>query len=220
MTSIERDPTTQEPAAIGGTPVDRLLWGFPLFALCCEVFLAWLTYLERFGAGALVAAFLLFILIALAMLVVALVGIVFLFLGKLRRAAALLLAPLIVIAPFMFPLLAYEEIPILRYETFVFDLVRFHFTKTRYADVVDKLSPADRASRILFFDWGDEGSGSSKYWLVYDQSGEIALPDEERSQAWKDRAKQEKRYFSNERCRFEAHHLSGHFYSAANHCPD
>jgi hypothetical protein len=88
--------------------------------------------------------------------------------------------------------------------------------------VIDKLPPAERASRVVIFVWGRAGlavTATSEYWLVYDESGEIALPDEERSQAWKDRANKEEHYFTDERCVVETHHLSGHFYSIANHCP-
>jgi hypothetical protein len=214
MTSSESDPVFLRPSAIPRRSVDRFLWGFPVFALGCEVFLAALKYLERIN-GSFIVTLLYFALVLLIMLAIALAGIIALIGGGYKRAAALLLAPLIVAAPFLFPILRYEE--------FVFDLIRFHFTKGTYAEVVDKLSPAERASRILFFDWGKEGlagiSGSSEYWLVYDESGEIALMVEERSQAWKDRANKEKGYFSDEKCLAEARRLGGHYYSAAMRCP-
>ena len=213
MTSIESDPAT--PSAIARQSNDRFLWGFPLFALCCEVFLVWLTYLERFGAGPLISAFFLSVLVALAMIVIALVGVAFLFLRKFRRAAALLLAPLIIASPMLF-------LSIVRCQYVAFDWMRFQITKGKYLEEIDKLSPAERASQIVIFDWGREGMAGtaiSEYWLVYDESGEIALPDEDRSQAWKDRAKQEKLFLTDERCTFETYHVSGHFYSAANTCP-
>jgi hypothetical protein len=215
MTSIGSDPAIHPPAPIGSKSNDRFLWGFPLFALGYEVFLAALNYLERINAGALTVTFLFFALVVLMMLVIAVAGIIALLMGRFKRAAALLLAPLIIAAPFL--------VPILRYENFAFDLIRFHFTKAAYAEIVDRLSPAERTSRVLFFGWGSVGfagiSGSSEYWLVYDESGEIALPVEERSQSWKDRANKEKGYFSDEKCLAEAHHLSGHYYSTATHCP-
>jgi hypothetical protein len=215
VTSVESHPAARQPSAIGGKSDDRFLWGFPLFALCYEVFLAALTYLNRIQGGLFFVMLLFLALVALIMLVIAVVGVVALLRGRFKRAAALLLAPFIIAAPlFLFA--------ILRYEDMAFDLIRFHFTKGTYAEVVDALSPAERASRILFFDWGEEGfaaSAGSYYWLVYDESGEIALPVEERSQSWKQRADKEKRYFSDEKCVAKARRLSGHYYSAAMHCP-
>jgi hypothetical protein len=214
MTSIDSGPAIPRPSAISPRSVDRFLWGFPVFALGCEVFLAALKYVERFN-GSFIVTFLFFALIALIILAIALVGIVFLLRGRFKNAAALLLAPFIIAAPFLYP--------ILRYEDFVFDFIRFQLTKGTYVEAVDRLSPAERASRILFFGWGNEGlagiSGSSEYWLVYDESGEIALPAGARSQSWKDRANKEKGYFSDEKCLAEAHHLGGHYYSAAMRCP-
>jgi hypothetical protein len=158
MTSIESDPATQLPSAIPRKSVDRFLWGFPLFALGCEAFLVALNYLERIN-GSFIVTLLFFALIVLIMLVIALVGIVALLKGRFKCAAALLLAPCMILAPFLFPILRYEE--------FALDFIRFQLTKGTYAEVVDKLSPAERASRILFFDWGSEGlagiSGSSEY---------------------------------------------------------
>ena len=213
MTSSESDSATRQASAVGRTS-DRFLWGFPLFALGCEVFLAALNYFERITAGSFFVMLLFLALIVLMILVIALAGIVALLRGRFKCAAALLLAPFMIAAPFLFPILRYEE--------FFFDLIRFHFTKGAYVEIVDKLSPAERASRILFFDWGHAGyvgSSGSDYWLVYDESGEIALPEEERSQSWKDRANKEKRYFSDEKCLAEAHRLGGHYYSAAMRCP-
>jgi len=194
--------------------VDRFLWGFPLFALCYEIFLAALAYIERISGGSLFLALFFLILIALPMVVVALVGIVALIRGRFKHAAALLLSPLIIASPFLFPILPYED--------FAFDLIRFHLTKARYAEVIDKLSPTERASRILFFDWGTVGlavTSTTYYWLVYDQSREIARPVEGRSQFWKDRVAREKPYFSEEKCWAEARRLSGYYYSVSMTCP-
>src|SRR5262249_896894 len=157
---------------------DAFLWRFPLFALCCEIVLAALDYLERMTGGAFVFAFFLLVWGALGMLISALLGIVALVKGKIKRAAALLLAPFIIASPFIFTILPYEDIG--------FDLVRFHLTRSRYTEVIDALSPSERASRILFFDWGKEGlavTATTEYWLVYDESGEISLPVEKRSQS-------------------------------------
>src|SRR5262249_37490886 len=175
---------------VGRQSDDTFLWRFPLSALCCEIALAGLDYLEKVSGGSFVLALFLFVWVALAMLIIALLGIVALLKGKVRRAASLLLAPFIIASPFIFTILPYENI--------AFDLIRFHFTKNKYAEVIDRLSPSERAARILFFDWGTVGlavTSTNQYWLVYDESGEIARPVEERSQSWKDRAAREKLYF-------------------------
>jgi hypothetical protein len=190
---------------------DPLVWGIPLFALCCAILLVVLDYLERISGGSLVLAVVLFILIVLAMLVMAALSLVR---GRLMRAAALLIAPVIVALPYFSSMRECEEIGL--------DLMRFHFTREKYTEAIEKLSPAERASRVVIFPWGAEGlvvGGTNEYWLVYDESGEIALPENERSQAWKERAKKEKGYFSDEKCLAEARRLSGHFYSAAMRCP-
>jgi hypothetical protein len=212
MRSINRDH-----ASPGASPVpqdaDRFLWGFPLFAIGCEIFLAVLNYLERINGGALTVMLSFFVLIALGMTVVALVGIVALIKGKFKRAASLLLAPFIVASPLLLPILPYED--------FAFDWLRFLFTKEKYAQVIDRMSPAERASRIVFFDWGATGFAgiaNSAYWLVYDESGEIALPEQKRSRAWQERVNKEKPNFSGEKCPAVIYRLSGHYYSAITPC--
>jgi hypothetical protein len=214
MTSIESDPTAESASAIDARSDDRFLWGFPLSALCCVIILAALVYVERISGGSLVLAAFLFVLVLVATLVIAFVGIVALVKGRFKRAAALLLAPFIIASPFLFPTPPYEDV--------AFDLMRFYLTRAKYDEVIDRLSPTERASRILFFDWGKVGlavTSTTVYWLVYDESEEIARPVEERSQSWKDRAARERLYFSDEKCLAEARRLTGHYYSAFMSCP-
>jgi hypothetical protein len=211
MTFTHGHQTSPKASAAVRHAGDPFLWGIPLSAFCCGIFLVALDYLERISGGSFVLAVVLFILVVLATLVMAVLALVR---GRFMRAAALLIAPVIVGFPYFSPMLGYEEIAL--------DLMRFHLTKGRYTEVIDKLSPAERASRVVIFPWGAEGlavTATSEYWLVYDESGQIALPEKERSQDWKDRANKEKGYFSDEKCLAEARRLSGHFYSAAMHCP-
>jgi hypothetical protein len=211
MTSIDGDQTPQEAASAPPEPNDAFLWGYPLFALCCEIILATLTYLERTGGSSLILAFLLFIPIALVMIVLALVGVFSLVRGRFKRAAALLLAPFILFSPFIFPIGPLEYMTL--------DSMRFYLNKGKYAEVIDKLPPVERASKVVFFYWGVTGflSATTDYWLVYDESGEIALPDEERSQAWKDRVYPEQ-HLVDDHCVTSAYRLSGHYYSFAMSC--
>ena len=212
MTSIDGDQPPQEAANAARKSNDAFLWGYPLFALCCEIILTTLTYLERAGGGSLILAFFLFIPIALVMIVVALVGVFSLVRGRFKRAAALLLAPFILFSPFIFPIGPLEYVTL--------DLVRFYLSRGKYAEVVDKLPPTERASKVVFFYWGVTGflSATTDYWLVYDESGEIALPDEERSQAWKNRVYPEHHFLIDDHCVTSAYRLSGHYYSMKMGC--
>ena len=214
MASLEGHQTSTAASGALNRGSDRFLWGFPLFAVACEILLAVLDYLDRINGGAFFVI-LLFVLIELGMTVVAVVGIVFLIKGKFKLAASLLLPPFIVASPLL--------LPIGPYEYFAFDWLRFLITKEKYAQVIDQMPPADRASRVVLFDWGSEGFagiGNSQYYLVYDESGEIALPEQQRSQAWKDRVKKQTLYFTDEKCPPVIHRLSGHYYSATLLCID
>lgn len=213
MISIERVAATERPFAIGGKSDDRFLWGFPLFALCCEIILATLRYFDRIG-DTLGFAIYLSIPVTAIMLAVAIMGVTALLRGRLKRAAALLLAPSILALQFIFPIGALEHRAL--------DLLRFYSTKGHYDAVIEKLSPAQRVSDVLFFKWGmtDVLEAPSYYWLVYDQSGEIALPDKERSREWKRRIPPEPRRFGDEHCSTSGYRLSGYYYSVAMHCTD
>src|SRR5262249_9988405 len=89
---------------------------------------------------------------------------------------------------------------------------------TYYDAVIQELPPAERTLKVVFFKWGSTGflDAASYFWLVYDESGEIALPDEERSQAWKDRGYPEHRLV-DEHCLTSTQRLSSHYYSMAMH---
>ena len=211
VTSIESDRATQQASTIRGEPDDRFLWAFPLFALCCEIILTLLTYLERLGIGWLILAVVLFFLVVSIMIVMAGIALVDLVRGRFKRAAALLLAPFVVALPFIFPIWS------LQYRTF--ELVRLYMNKGYYDAVIEKLPPAERASKVVFFDWGATGLmlATTDYSLVYDESGEIALPDEKRSQAWKDRVYPQE-HWDAYHCVTSARHVIGHYYSVAIRC--
>jgi len=211
MTSSESDPAVQEPAAIGGKSDDRFLWGFPLFALCCEITLVTLTYLERLGVGWLILAGVLLFLVVSVMVVVAAFGVVDVVRGRFKRAAALLLAPFIVASPLIFPIWAFQFRAV--------ELVRLYLNKGYYDAVIEKLPPAERASKVVFFGWGATGFmlAATDYSLVYDESGEIVLPDVERSQEWKDRV-YPREHWDAYRCVTSARHVVGHYYSVAISC--
>jgi hypothetical protein len=190
---------------------DPLAWVIPPLALGCAIGLVALTYLDRISGGSLFLALFLFVFLVVAALIAAAIDLVR---RRWTRAAALLLVPFILALPVL-------HYPIMQYEYFVLDLMRFYFIKEKYAEVIDKLSPAERASRIVSFTWGAVGmvpSTTHEFELVYDESGEIALPERERSQAWKDKATRENSYFGDADCVTEGHRLSGHYYSVEVVC--
>jgi hypothetical protein len=211
VTSVESDPAAHQASPISGHPDDRFLWTVPLFALGCEITLAVLTYLERLHGAWLILALVLFVLIVSVMIFVAGIGILALAKGRFKRAAALLLAPLIVASPFIFPIVPFEYHGL--------ELLRLYLNKGYYDAVIEKLPAAERASKVVFFDWGATGFmlAATDYALVYDESGESALPDEARSQAWNDRVYPQEHWDVNH-CVTSAHHLIGHYYSVAIRC--
>src|SRR5262249_9126808 len=143
------------------------------------------------------------------MLAVVVMGLAALLSGKVKRAAALLLAPSILVLPLIFPIAPLEYRAL--------DLLRFYFTKGYYESEVERLPPAQRVSTVLFFEGGatDLLEAPSYYWLVYDKSGEIALPDQERSREWKQRIVLDPRRWGDGHCPTSGYHLSGHYYSVA-----
>lgn len=211
MTSIESDAPSQQASAIGGLSDDRFLWVVPLLALCSVITLTIFTYLDRLSGDWLILAFVLFVPLVSLMILVGGMGIVALFKGRFKRAAALLLAPLMVAAPFIFPIMSFE------YDAL--DLLRLYLNKGYYDAAIEKLPAAERASKVVLFQWGATGFmlAATDYALVYDESGEIALTDEERSQAWNDRVYPQEHWDVNH-CVTSARHLTGHYYSVAIRC--
>ena len=71
--------------------------------------------------------------------------------------------------------------------------------------------------RLAVFPWGATGgvvSGMRVYWLVYDESGQIARAAADRSAAWRERAAARLPFFARlGTCQeHEVRHLEGHFY--------
>lgn len=206
MTSTDADRTKDEAA---NRSADAFSWRYPLSALSCVIALLFASY-----AGWVFPALLLFFTTALLMIILLLLGIVALFKERIRRSAALMLGPLVFIPLYVFQLGWILVFPL--------DLARFYYHRDEYAAVVNALSPAERASRLVIFDWGSTGwilSGTD-YAVVYDESGEIELPPLARTDAWVERARRETNSFIGEKdCSTHAYRLSGHFYKASTTCP-
>lgn len=211
MTSIEHE-TPGETSEITHQADDVFLWRYPLAAVGCELTLATLAYLSRVADVWLILTALLLILTVFATMVVTTMGIAALLGGMFKRAAAVLLVPVILISPLILPILPSEHV--------TFDLIRFYYNKRAYDAAIAKLAPTERTLKVVFFYWGAEGFmlAPTEYFLVYDESGEIALPDQERSRAWRDRVYPQEHWDEDACVTISARHLVGHYYSVATHC--
>ena len=96
---------------------------------------------------------------------------------------------------------------------------RLALTRGQYERAVADLPHADGAPRFKTFVWGDTGfavTASVSRTLVYDESGEVALGAEQRSQAWRERmlATDEGRRVLRQEAGGHAivKRISGHFY--------
>ena len=94
------------------------------------------------------------------------------------------------------------------------DSWRLVYSKTHY---LEQVRQSGATPRFVVFPWGATGgvmSGALFYWLIYDESGDIARPVADRSPAWRERAAAELPFFANPRdCReHEVRHLDGHFH--------
>jgi hypothetical protein len=97
---------------------------------------------------------------------------------------------------------------------FRMDSWRLAYWRSHYLEQVQQ---SGASPRFVVFSWGATGgvlSGVLFYWLVYDESGDIARPDAARPQAWRQRAAAELPFFANPGdCRErEVRHVDGHFH--------
>lgn len=99
---------------------------------------------------------------------------------------------------------------------FRLDYLRLMYWRQHYLEQVEQSRAAP--PRLATFPWGATGGvllGMLIYWLVYDESGEIARPTADRSPAWRARAAAELPFFAgaSSNCRErEVRHLDGHFH--------
>ena len=217
MTSIESGRASDRTSGTASVSPDTFRCRYPLSMLACVMALVTSAYLERFGG---LWGFLLFFGSLLLLLTIVLYGLVLLFLGivavfraRVKRALAYVLGPIVIVLLFVLHLQWMLRVPL--------DLLQFYYHRSEYEAAIDKMSPSQRASTVVFFDWGDEGdatTGPIIYWLVYDESGEIALSHAERTQAWKDRVYPERGEVDGAKCRRAVYRLSGHYYAVTAIC--
>jgi hypothetical protein len=186
------------PRTVRRSP-DAFAWGYPASVAACLIVS---TFFEP-----------LLLVIVIVVAIFLLLAVVALFRRRFKRASALVLGPLIFISLYVFQIGWMLDVPR--------DLIRFYYHKKEYAAAIDALPPAERTSRVVFFNWGSSGfvgSGTSYFWLVYDESGEVALPDGDRTEAWKDKVYPEHSEFTDKECLTKAHRLIGHYYSMMTSC--
>ena len=217
MTSINVPAEDSDISMITRWTRNAFLWRYPLFALLFEPVDDIVGYLGAHGVHgdsyfAMGIAFLLVRIVLLAGLLVFLVA--SLVTRKFRLALALVPAAVILSSP------VWSGGRIGEASFKVVDQIRFHFVRAQYAAMIDHMSPQDRASTVVFFDWGESGflSTSLYYWVVYDESGEIAHPDAERSRAWIERVRSRNSVINIAGCTTQAFKLAGHYYSATILC--
>lgn len=97
------------------------------------------------------------------------------------------------------------------------DRIRFEVTKSYYTKLTAQM-PRERAEPLFTrFDWGSTGGAgvaSIFHTLVFDESDEVALPLERRSDQWKQRAATQMPSILNadERHSIQVRKMDGHFY--------
>jgi hypothetical protein len=214
MTTTDGDRAGDRTSGAASASRDSFLWRYPLSVVACVMALATLSYLERFdGFWSFVSGLLLFLTLVLYGLVLLFLGIVALFRARVKGALAFVLGPVAVVLLFVLDVQWILRVPL--------DLLQFYYHRGGYDAAIDKMSPEERASTVVFFDWGNEGGAMASlvfYWLVYDESGEIALSDSERTQAWKDRVYPKRGEVDGAQCRTAVYRLSGHYYSVTAAC--
>lgn len=100
---------------------------------------------------------------------------VFLGHGRWRRAVSAAMLPMTLVA------VATNSVTILRALINATDHARFRTCSALYEAHVSTL-PRDQGPRFAAFDWG--GFMHNPIYLVYDESGEVELPPDQRSKAW------------------------------------
>lgn len=214
MTTVDTRAADKDIFRLARWARNRFLWRYPTIALAytavsevadyCFIHAGrgfFLTIMLSFGQLLLSAAFLL-------------LAAVFLIKRRLKLASAVALAVFILASPF-FDRWFGEAAEL------AIDQMRFRFLRKQYETAIAKIPAGERASTVVFFEWGSMGfavTGTAHYWLVYDESGEIALPDAERTEAWKGKVYPKHGELIDKDCMTRAYRLSGHYYSMMTGC--
>jgi len=196
---------------------NAVLWRYPVCAILVEAVFFLSIYVLNHGTGGeswfALVLMLLLLQVLLAVIFLGIAG-----LGLLRKhfklaLAAFLGAAIIGVAPW------YSA----RIEPALYvaiDRARFYAERGHYDAIIAKMPSEERASTVMFFDWGESGFAGANafHWVVYDESGEILLSDPERTAGWKQQVYPQNRILQSPNCRTAAFRLDSHFYSVSAHC--
>lgn len=150
------------------------------------------------------------ILVAVALIVTLLVclniSVKSLFERNIRKSASVALIPAFVALWFNFPKLFISE------PQYIVSYIRFIANKNEYMSVVDAL-PKNKEPRYAVFSWG--GFFTNPIQLIFDESDELSLPTERRSNAWWERIGENSEF---KVCKHDARKLYSHFYVVGFNC--
>ena len=149
------------------------------------------------------------VLLPAIVVVIALLASLVLNLVKLRwrRVLSVLVGPSVAFAIFVFA----------DHQGLDADRIRFELTKSSYVKQTAQRSREGGEPLLAKFDWGEIGGAGAAnlfYTLVFDESDELALPEEQRSEQWKQRVNAKMPSLMR---KVEGHHvdvrrMEGHFY--------
>jgi hypothetical protein len=214
MATLEARGADKDVFMLAGWRRNAFLWRYPLIVVVFDAGLVALDYcFTHFDIGFFIIIMLMFMGILL-FIIFLLLAVVFLIKRRFKLASA--------VAFGVFLATPFGGSWVRAATDTAIDRARFHFLRGQYEAAIEKIPADQRASSIVFFDWGG-GGGPLVYYnffyhVVYDESDEIALSDAERTQAWKDRASPHESFFNSYGCYTSVSRLSGHFYSLKMMC--
>ena len=178
------------------------LWAGGLFLLC-----ALSNYLDRiFNLYLLLVPLLLLPTLVVAVsLLVSLIGNAVK--RRWRRCVSVVAGPLVAASAFVF----------VGYLGINPDRIRFELTKSYYTKLTVQMPREGADPLFMRFDWGSTGGAGAAnifHMLVFDESDEVALPLERRSDQWRQRAGTQMPSMLNadERHSIQVKKMGGHFY--------
>lgn len=211
--------TTFDSVAANNPPTLRwtrnaFLWRYPVGTFVLVVMFLLFDYLEAHNPAYMPLG-LVFMLLELLLVAVFLVlALIFMAKRRFKLASAIVLGAVILSSP----TLSGGHVGEVFFS--IIDRIRFYFVGAQYAAIIDKMSPQERASTVVFFGWGEGGYFPTNFFysVVYDESGEIARPAGQRSPAWVEKVRAHYTIIDSPRCTTQAFRLSGHYYSVTTIC--
>jgi hypothetical protein len=148
------------------------LWAGALF-----LFYAWADYSDRIPHLLFVPLLLLPTIVVAVALLASLIGNAFK--GRWRRCISAIVGPCVAASIFVLGYLGIDR-----------DRIHFDLTKSYYIQQIAQMPRVEDEPLFARFDWGSRGGvgvANIFYSLVFDESDEVALPHDQRSEQWKRR---------------------------------